>query len=172
MQTLSQSARRPRPAGFTLTEMLIASAIVAVLVMANMGALYTMRIMGYKDMERGVVSGFMQHYAELVKALPFDQVQPNIPLAGLYSGAEGTPRIAIPANSNWVDMNTSAYQSFHPGLLVITNRHPQLRVSVETATVSGVAHDKHVTLEVRWDAPLSVGAQLTRRLDLFRVKDL
>ncbi len=172
MQTRLKKTQSKRLAAFTLAEILIASAIVAVLVMANLGALYTMRIMAYKDMERGVVSSFMQHYAELVRALPFDQVMPSVPLSGLYSGAEGTPRIALPANSNWVDMNTAAYQSFHPGLLVITNRHPQLRVSLETSNVGGVAHDKHVTVEVQWDAPLSVGAQLTRRLDLFRVKDL
>lgn len=158
--------------GFTLAEMLIASGMVALLIMANMGALYTMRIMGYKDMERGVVSGFMQHYVELVKALPFDHVMPNEPVSGLYNGANGTPRIAIPVNGNWVDMNTVAYQTFHPGLLWITNRQPQLRVVVETSYNGAVAHDKHVSVEIKWDAPLRIGAQLTRRLDLFRVKDL
>ncbi|MDB6037911.1 MAG: hypothetical protein JWM99_1752 [Verrucomicrobiales bacterium] len=158
--------------GFALPEILVASLLVALLVMVNMAAMYQMRIMSYKDAERGIVSGYMQHYAELVKALPFDQVITNQPLSGLLSGVGGTPRIAIPSNGNWFNLTDDNYQRFHSGLLWITNRHPQMKVVLEIVTNGGFIHDKHISIEVRWDAPLVSSAQLNQRMDLFRVKDL
>jgi prepilin-type N-terminal cleavage/methylation domain-containing protein len=86
---------------FTLAEVLLASTIVSILVLGNMATVYEVRIMGCKDADRGVVSSFMQHYIELVKALPFDQVMPTEPLSGLYSGLDNTPRITLPSEGNW-----------------------------------------------------------------------
>jgi len=167
-----QRHRQPRRDGFTLAETVIASAIVALMVMANLAAVYNMRILSEKDSERGIVSGFIQHYMELVKALPFDQVMPNQPISGLYPGASGTPRITLPASSDWVNITQVSFQAFHPALIWITNRHPQMKVLIEIANVAGAAHDKHISMEVQWDAPLQVGPRLSQRLDLFRVKDL
>ncbi len=157
---------------FTLAEVLVSCGIVALLVMANMAAIYQMRVLSAKDAEKGIISGFMQHYIELVKALPFDQVRTNLPISGLYSGNDGTAPIILPSNAEWIDLSGDNYQMFHPALLWVTNRHPQMRVSIQTSTVSGVIHDKHVALEVQWDSPFAASPKLNQKLDLFRVKDL
>lgn len=161
-----------RAGGFTFAETMIASAVVGLLVLANLGSLYHMRIRARKDTECGVVAGFMQHYVELVRAMPFSQVNTNQPLSALYSGSGGTVRVAIPASSSWESINTTAYQTFHPPLVWMTNRNPELRVTYTTTTTGGSLHDKHLALEVRWDPPLGRGMKLQRRLDVFRVKDL
>jgi hypothetical protein len=69
-------------------------------------------------------------------------------------------------------MSDNNYQLFQPSLVSITNRNPQLRVLIETTYNGTIAHDKHVSIECRWDPPLKVGAQQYRRLDLYREKDL
>jgi hypothetical protein len=164
--------RRLRAAGFTLPEVLIAAGITVALVTANVAALYGSRLMRYRDSEAGLMSGFMQHYVELVKALPFDQVVVNQPLSGLYSGQDGTPLVTIPPNTNWFSLNTTDWQTFHPALVWITSRSPEIRAGIDTAYVGAIAHDKHVWVEVAWDAPLFTGPRLHRRFDLLRVKDL
>ncbi len=166
------SNQRNRRGAFTLPEMVIASGIVATMILGNMATVYGVRLMNSKDYDRGVISGFMQHYVELIKALPFDQVRPNVPLSGLYSGLDGNPLVALPASTNWVSIAGNNYQTFHPSLVWLTNRAPEMRVTIETSFVGAVAHDRHVIVEVRWDPPLSFGPVMTRRLDLIRVKDL
>jgi hypothetical protein len=168
----SKRCVQKRTAAFTLTEMLIASGIVALLVLANMATICSTRIMETKDADGGVVSGFMQHYAELVKAMPFDQVMTNRNLSGLYSGADNTPQITLPPGGNWFSISSTSYQLFHPSLLAITNRQPQMRVIIETTYDGAMAHDKHISVECQWDPPLLAGARQYRRLDLFRVRDL
>jgi hypothetical protein len=163
---------RRRTAGVTIPEVLVASLVVGLLVMADMVAVYHMRVLNAKDADRGIVAGFMQHYVELVKALPFDEVKTNAPLSGLYNGANGTPRVAIPATSEWMPLSDVNYQLFHPSLLWLTNRNPQLRVSLENASVAGAIHDKHLLLEVEWDAPLARGPRQSHRLHVLRVKDI
>jgi hypothetical protein len=164
--------KRSRSRGLTISEVLVACTIVAMLVMAVMASVYHTRIIGSKDAERGIVSGFMQHYAELIKALPFDQVRTNLPLSGLYTGANGSPKITFPDARDWRSLASIDYQTFHPNLLWVTNRNPEIRVSIESSIVGGLTHDKLVTIEVRWDAPFLLGPKQVQRLDLFRVRDL
>jgi hypothetical protein len=171
MQIAVKSGRRGSCQGLTIAETLVACGVVGLLVMANMSAVYHMRILSAKDAERGIVSGFMQHYAELLKALPFDQVRTNLPISGQYSGANGSPRLVIPSSAGPVDLSDVNYQVFHPTLLWVTNRHPELSVSITTSNLADIPHDKHIVIQVQWDPPM-LGPRQTQRLDLFRVKDL
>lgn len=167
----SPGLRRRSEQAFTLMEVMVGAWIVAILVVANLSLVQVCRIMNSKDAERGIVSGYMQHYMELVRALPFSQVQTNQALSGLCNGQDGTPKIILPASQDWISISDTNYQTFHPDLLWLTNRQPEMRVRIDTTFNGGVAHDKHISMEVRWDPPLGRGSKLSRRLDMVRVKD-
>ncbi len=151
---------------------MIGSAIVAVLVLANMSAIYLSRLSSYKDHDKGIVSNFMSHYLENVQAIEFDNVITNQPINGLYTGSAGTPNLRIPSSSSWISLVNTNYLTFHPDLIWITNRNPQMRVVFTTTMSGGLPHTKHLQMEVKWDPPLGFGGTITRRLDLLRVRDL
>ncbi len=155
----------------TLIEVMIGSAILAIVVLANMGAISFSRMSSSKDFEKGIVSDFMGRYLECIKGLPFNQLITNTPINGLYNGVGGTPNIRIPSNTNWISINTVNYQTFHPDLLWLTNRTPQMRVILEPTMSNGLPHIQHLQVEVAWDPPIRFGARSVRRLDLVRVQD-
>ncbi len=166
------ASRRRAARAFTLAELMIAVGVVGLLVFVNLSAMYLARMSNYRDLDRGIMSDFLQHYVEQVKGLEFANVATNSPINGLYNGLAGAPRIAIPTSTNWFSLNTTNYQTFHPDLVWLTNRSPELRVVLSTTNVSGLPHTKHLLVEVRWRPPMGNGDFMSRRLDVVRVRDL
>lgn len=158
--------------GFSLPEVLIAVAILSLLVLANFSIISLSRIQTVKDHERGIMLDFGTHYLELIKGLPFDDVKTSSPVNSLYDGTAGGLLITIPAASNWFSINNANFQAFHPDLVWLSPRNPQMSVSLETGTIAGIPHDKRIQLQLQWDAPMNLGSKQTLRLDMVRVKDL
>jgi len=159
-------------AGVAMIEVLIAVVIIGLLVVGNVSSVYFCRNTTYRDQDKGIMTDFMTHYAELVRGLPFEEVVGGKPLNGLYDGTAGAPNIRIPVSTNWVSLATQDYAVFHPDLVWLNNRNPEMRVSLTTEVVNGEPHTKHLSLEVHWRAPLGTGPPVSRRLDILRVRDL
>ena len=158
--------------GFTLVEVTMSIALITVLFLANMSALYTSRIQQAKDREQAIITDFMVHYCEMVRGMEFANIRELAPLDHLYDGKQGAPDIRIPANPVWVNIETDDYYTFHPELVWLEGRNLELRVRLQTSTQAGVAHTKHLSLEIRWNAPLNVGGVLSERMDIVRFKDV
>lgn len=126
------------------------------------------RVVSMKAKEEAIVMDYLIHYVETIKALPFSEVIAGRPINPLYNGAGGAPNITIPAST--VAINTSAFETFHPDLLWLHNRSPQMLVTL--GTQDGLTHDKHLNVKVLWDAPFGRGGRLSMQLDLVRTKDL
>lgn len=159
-------------AGFTLPEAVLTLAVLSLFVVVCMTAISFSRMTSYKAKEEAVAMGFLEHYAELVRALPFANVQPGWPLNPLLDGSDGGPAIRLPTSDDWFDLDTDDYLAFHPDLIWLASRNPQMRVILATTTVLGQPHTRHLRLEIRWDPPLGRGQRLSQRLDVIRVKDL
>jgi type II secretory pathway pseudopilin PulG len=158
--------------GFTLAEAVLALGVLSFVVVLCLSAISFSRVTSYKAKEEAVAMGFLEHYAELLRGLPFAQVLPGWPLNPLLDGTGGGPNIRLPTNDQWFDLNTDDYLAFHPDLIWLAHRNPQMRVVMTTTTVLGQPHTRHLRLEIRWDPPLGRGQPRVQRLDVIRVKDL
>ena len=157
---------------FTLTEVLFAVLIVAIVFTATMSALSIHRVQYAKANQRNIALDFANHYLELVRGMDFTQLQAGAPINSLYDGTGGSPAITIPVSSAWVELDTDDFQQFHPELVWLENHNPELRVVLTVTQENGEAHTKHLSLELRWDSPLARGKRLEARMDIVRVKDL
>jgi hypothetical protein len=158
--------------GFTLAEVMIAVATTTLFTFACFSGIIFNRFTSIKAKEEAISMDFLMHYAETVKALPFSDVTSGNAISALFDGSGGAPNIRIPASSALVALNTADYQTFHPDLLWIANRNPQMKVTLSTQTVGGVPETKQMNLAISWDAPLNRGGRLSTQLDIVRVKDL
>jgi hypothetical protein len=122
--------------------------------------------------ERAIAMDFLVHYGELVRALPFADVDEGRAVNPLFDGSYDGPTILIPANNVCVPLNTEDFETFHPDLMWIRHRNPSLQVAFNTEDRMGEPHTKHLRLRFEWDAPLRKGARLRQELDVLRVKDL
>jgi prepilin-type N-terminal cleavage/methylation domain-containing protein len=163
---------QPASGGFSLPEVMMAVAILSLFVLANFSILSFSRIQTVKDHERGIMLDFASHYLELVKGLPFDEIKSGAPINALYDGASGGTLIAFPTSTNWLTIDNVNFQSFHPDLIWLSPRNPQMSVFLDTRTIAGIPHDKHIQLLLQWDAPMNLGSKQTLRMDMVRVKDL
>jgi prepilin-type N-terminal cleavage/methylation domain-containing protein len=158
--------------GFTLVEVMISVLILALFMGACFSSILFNRLTSMKAKEEAIAMDFLMHYVENIKALPFNEVSPGRPINSLLDGSDGAPNIRIPANASWVALNTANFENFHPDLVWVHNRNPQLRVVLTSRTASGVPHDVHLNVTMAWDAPLRRGGPLQMQLDLLRTKDL
>jgi len=158
--------------GYTLVEAMLSVGALALFVLACFSAIVFNRIACMKAREEAIATDFLLHYTEMVKALPFSSVAGGLPINPLFNGASGSPNIVIPASSNAVALNNTNFESFHPDLIWLHNRNPQMQVTLTTTVVSGVAHDKHLNITLTWDPPLGRGARQQTQLDLLRTVDL
>jgi len=158
--------------GFSLPEVMIAVAILSLLVLANFSIISLSRIQSVKDHERGIMLDFGTHYLELIKGMPFVDVNNGSPINALFDGTSGGVLVTIPANSNWFNIDNANFQAFHPDLVWLSPRNPQMSVTLQTGAIAGVPHDKRIQLMLQWDAPMNLGSKQTLRLDMVRVKDL
>jgi hypothetical protein len=159
-------------AAFTLIEALMALGIMVLFVAACMSAILVNQVATRKAKEEAIAMDFLTKYAESIKALPFTSVAVGQPINELFDGTHGAPLIAIPASGSWVAVNTTAYGYFSPDLVTwLTNRGPQMMVTLTPNSVSGSLHDIEVNVRLDWDPPISRGARQEVQVDFLRTKD-
>ena len=115
---------------------------------------------------------FLTKYVENVKALPFLSVAPGLPINAIYNGSGGTPLIIIPASTNWVALDTTAFETFYPDLLWLSNRNPKMQVSLTQHSVGGIPHDTEINVKIDWDAPLAKGGRQEVQVDMLRTANV
>jgi Tfp pilus assembly protein PilV len=172
--TRHRSASRwlPIDKAFTLVEVMIASGVVGLSFMACCGAIMFDQVAVRKAKERAIAMDFLIHYVENIKALPFTAIVPGVPVNSLYNGAHGAPKILIPSDASWASVNTVDFQTFHPDLLWLSDRSPQMQVVLTQNVVSGILHDIEMSVKISWNPPLKRGAREIEQIDIFRTKDL
>jgi hypothetical protein len=168
---LRKSRSRQR-GGFSLAEGLIAVAVLSLFVMACFNSIAVSRVTATKSKERGLTTDFLVHYTEMIRGLPFSDVETGRAINPLLDGSQDSPDIRIPPNDVWVALNTDDFETFHPDLTWIRHRNPKMRVTLTTENRLGEPHTKHLNVRVEWDAPLNRGGRLHQQADLIRVKDL
>ncbi len=158
---------------FTLIEAVIGVLVLALLFLGAMSALYFGRISATKARYEGVMLDFSIQYLEMARAIPFQSFRAGAPINALYDGANGSlPTVLIPANSNWVSLDTPAYRLFHPDLVWLSSQNPEMSVNIAVTQVGGVDHTRHMTLLLRWDPPLGKGSRQVQRYELMRTTDV
>jgi prepilin-type N-terminal cleavage/methylation domain-containing protein len=175
MRILLVQERRSRRSngGFTLVEAVVAMVIVGIIALATLSAINFGKVQMYRDKERSIVSDFVSHYMELTKALPFAEVRRGGAISGLYDGRTGSAgNVRFPLTDAWMSLTNNNYLGFHPELVWLLPRNPEMRSILSTTQVAGSDHTKHLVIEVRWDAPLQNGPKTTVRMDLVRTCDL
>jgi|GEM_PF-520487 len=186
MQTTINNNQKKRArrnsAGFTLVEAMVASGLMLLMTMACLTGIVFDEVAVRRAKEEAIVTDFLEHYSETIKALPFTSLVQGQPIGGLFNGANivntagqviGTyPNIRIPTNTTPVSLTSSDYQTFHPDLQWISDRNPLLVVQYDTNTVSGVLHDVHLSMTVTWNAPLLKGGIMQVQMDLLRENSL
>ena len=151
---------------------MIAIVIMTMIVVTSFATIAFNRVAHMKAKEEAIALDFLMHYVETVKALPFDKLRPGTAISALFDGSGGAPNIRIPPNSNWVPVNTTDYQVFHPDLIWLANRRPELQAALTMEMVGGQEHSKHLHLTFHSDPPLGRGDRLSVVLDMVRVRDL
>ena len=136
-----------------------------------LAAIVTNQVCDRKAKEDAIAMDFLTKYVENIKALPFTSVAPGLPINYIYNGAGGAPLIAIPANSTPVSLNTTAFQTFYPDLLWLTNLSPTMKVTLTQTSVAGALHDIEINAQVLWNAPLAKGGQMEVQVDFYRTVD-
>lgn len=164
--------RRATAGGFTIVEVVVAMVLVGIFVMASMSSMAFSRIQTAKDKDRGIILDFTTHYLELARAIPFSDVKPGCALNPICDGTDGAPNIRIPANDSWFSVSSVDYTTFHPELAWLVSRNPEMKVTLTTTQQDGTDHTKLIRIDLRWDAPLQQGGQLTARMDMARFRDL
>lgn len=172
MNVRSYSLSLARNRGFTLAEGVIALAVLSLFVMACFSSIMFSRVTATKAKQQAIVTDFLVHYSELVRGLPFNEVQTGRAINPLLDGSDDAPNIIIPTDGNWVPLSTDDYEAFHPDLMWISHLAPRMRATLTTDTVAGEEHTKHLNVQVQWNAPLGRGDHLEQEVDLIRVKDL
>lgn len=168
---LRTSSRRNSEAAFSLVENVLAASVVLIVTVANLAAIAFHRSASLKDREAATMADFAVHYVETVKKMPFDQVHAGHAIDGLFDGTGGGPDVRLPADTNWFTLGGD-YEVFHPELVWMAKRGPEMRLMLSTNLVDGEPHSKHMRMELRWAAPSSATKNLGFYLDVIRVKDL
>jgi hypothetical protein len=170
--SLAKGRKRRRSAAFTLMEAVFSMAILGIFVAASTTALIADQVCSRKAKEQAIGIDFLTKYVENIKALPFTSVAPGLPINSIYNGIGGAPLIAIPANSSWVSVSTAAFQTFYPDLVWLSNRNPELQVTLTQNSVAGVLHDIEINAKLDWDSPLGRGGRLEVQVDTLRTADV
>lgn len=163
---LALSRFRKDRSGFTLVEVMLASAILATLVFSVMALLQVHLVMMRKTLEHSIMLDFAQHYMEIVQGQDFEAITHvgNRPINLIYNGSGGMPDIRFPANSDFFSINTDDYILFHPELAMLSQRDPRMSVTITDNTRPGEPNVsvKLVRVQLDWLLPNST----TRRASL------
>jgi hypothetical protein len=159
-------------AAFTLAEAMVALGLLGIFFTAGLSAIVTNQVCDRKAKEYAIAMDFLTKYVENIKALPFISVAPGLPINSIYNGTDGAPLINIPASNTPVSLNTTAFQTFYPDLLWLTNLNPTMQVSLTQNSIAGTLHDTEINVRVNWNAPLGKGGQLQVQVDFLRTVDV
>jgi len=159
-------------AAFTLVEATIALGLLGIFFTAGLSAIVTNQVCNQKAKEEAIAMDFLTKYVENIKALPFTSVGPGLPINSIYNGTDGVPLIVIPSNNIPVSLNSTAFQTFYPDLLWLTNLNPTMQVSLTQSNVAGTLHDIEINAQVNWNAPLAKGGQLQIQVNFLRTVDV
>ncbi|MBN1515718.1 hypothetical protein JXA32_04020 [Candidatus Sumerlaeota bacterium] len=155
----------------TLIEVITASGITALVFLVTISALSVHRVQQTKQHQHNVMLNYAIHYLELVEGLDFAEIKKGAPINALYDGNNGAPGIFIPNNNAWIDLTANDYLVFQPELAWMSSFNPEMQVVLTVTQDSGEDYSKHLSLVMRWDAPLGRGGQLSKRMDLVRMRD-
>jgi type II secretory pathway pseudopilin PulG len=164
-----QTDKQKASAGFTLVEALISVGIMVILVAACLSAIVFDQVSVRKAKEEAIAMDFLTHYVENIKALPFANVVPGGPINSYFNGKDGAQLITIPQDNSWIPLNTTAFQTFDPDLVWLSNRNPAMQVTLTPN--SGTLHDIEINVKIDWDAPLAKGGRLEVQVDFLRTVD-
>ena len=153
-------------------EALVSTGILGICCAACLEAIVTNQVVDRKAKQQAIAMDFLTKYVENIKALPFTSVAAGLPINSIYNGAGGGPLIAIPANNAWVSLNTTAFLTFYPDLLWLSNLNPMMKVTLTQTSVNGTLHDIEINVRVDWNAPLAKGGELEVEVDLLRTVDV
>jgi hypothetical protein len=159
-------------AAFTLIEAMIAVGLTGIFVAASVWSIVSDQVLLRKAKEEAIGMDFLTKYTENIKALPFTSVAAGLPINNLYNGVGGAVLITIPATNSWVPLSTTAFQTFYPDLLWLTNRNPAMLVTLTQNSVAGSLHDIEINVKFDWDAPLLEGGRLEVLVDFLRTADV
>lgn len=154
--------------GFTLVEVILASAILAIV---SLGVIYLISehgIIKQKAKDEAIMMSFAKQYIEILRNKDYRDIKYNTAINTLYDGAHNSPQIKVPVNgTTWVSLLTTNYLTFHPDLQWFVGRSPQLRCEIidfPAAPLSNITK-KHIRVDLRWDPPLNRGKKQTLRFD-------
>jgi hypothetical protein len=155
-------------AAFTLVEASVALGLLGICFTACLSAILTNQVCDRKAKEQALAMDFLTKYVENIKALPFTSVAPGMPINTIYNGVGGAPLITIPASNSWVAIKTTAFQTFYPDLLWVSNSNPAMLVTLTQNSVAGTLHDIEINVRVDWDSPVSKGGRQEVEVDFLR----
>ena len=156
-----------RRSGFSLVEVMVAVAILALTFLFVLSLLSVHRVQAVKARDRAIALDFAQHYLETARSEQFGRIVAGSAINALYGDEEGAVFIPFPPDEEWVDLTEEAYSNFHPDLFWLSAREPQMRCVITSIGLATAPDAKHLELEVRWRAPFHLGGEkwLTLRLD-------
>jgi hypothetical protein len=163
--------RKRRIGAFSLIETTVALGLVGIFFSAALAAIVTNQVCDRKAKEDAIAMDFLTKYVENIKAQPFTSIAPGMPINSIYNGVGGAPLIAIPATNSPVSLNTTAFQTFYPDLVWLTNLNPTMTVALTQNSVNGALHDIEINAKVDWTAPLAKGGQMEVQVDFYRTVD-
>ncbi len=155
----------------TLIEVLIASGIVAIALLAGVASLMANRMNARRAIERDIMWDFAQHYIEIARSQDYGNIAPGFPINSLYDGSVSilvpatgqneTINISFPNDSSWYSLETNTFKYFHPDLQWLDGREAEYRCIVETQVAGTPPEEraKRIFLDLRWHPPLNRGAE-------------
>ncbi len=142
--------------GFSLTEVMFAMAVLSIIFTSSISLIHVHRLQSRKAMEQSIMLDFAQHYLELARNQPFNEIRLNRPINDLYDSSKQSPLIRIPPNDKWWSLWTTDYRVFHPDLEWFEGRDPQIRCTVTRQVVDGEDRARTINFEVRWRPPINL----------------
>jgi hypothetical protein len=164
--------KKRKMAGFTLAEAVISVGLMGIFIAAAMSAIVANQVSSRKAKEHAIAMNFLTKYVENIKALPFASVAPGLPINWIYNGVGGAPLVTIPANSSWVSLSTTNFQTFYPDLVWLGNRNPMMQVTLTQNSVAGTLHDIEINVRIDWDPPLTAGGRQDVQVDVLRTANV
>lgn len=157
-----KSAQHSRPKGYTLVEVVIASAILSLFFLGTSAILHFQRLAQRKVMEQSIVVDFAKHYLELARNQPFYSIVYGGVINPLLNGTNGWPAITFPASgTTWISLNSASYLTFNPDLQYIANSTPQYMCTITSQVTGAGTRSIHLYMVVIWRPPVGFGGVTT-----------
>lgn len=163
--------RRAPQAAFTLVEVMVATVITTMVLVASLTALQFHRIESRRALDQKIMLQFLEKYLEFARARPINEIAVGQPLNPLFDGTGAMPlpdgttanmNIRFPPANTWVNLNTANYINFHPELAAFANRQPQFQCNITSQNGAGGAlRSRAIAVSVRWRSPFNINQWMT-----------